>query len=249
MQTAPARRGDDRQARDRQAHNRQARGRRSRVTAAIGAVAAILPALLLALAAPAAAHSRLVATTPAANSVLPAAPGEITLTFNESVSARYTHVAATRADGTSVASGATLVEGATVRQPLTALGDGRYTVSYQAVSEDGHPIGGTFTFTVAGRASPPAGDAGTAPPAGGTVPTAGAGAATAAPTAATPGTPTSTGAPTSTGTGSATTGPAAGADDGDGGVGWAVVVVIVAVVVLAGGGLLVILRRRQPGAR
>ncbi len=230
MQTVYARRGG---------------ARRGRVTAAVGVVAAILPALLLALAEPAAAHSRLVATTPAADSVLPTAPGEITLSFNESVSSRYTHVAVTRTDGTSVVIGATVVEGATVHQPLSALADGRYTVSYQAVSEDGHPVGGTFAFTVAGRASPQAADAGAAPSAGSGVP--GVGAATTAPATTTP----STGTAAVPG-GSASTATAAGAHDGDGGgIGWALFVVIAAVVVLAVGGLLVtlILRRRQPGAR
>ncbi|WP_055752317.1 copper resistance CopC family protein [Frankia sp. AvcI1] len=221
--------------------------RRNRFAAAVGVVAAILPALLLALAAPAAAHSRLVATTPAGDSVVATAPGEITLTFNESVSSRYTHVAVTGADGASVINGATMVEGATVRQPLMALAGGRYTVSYQAVSEDGHPVGGTFTFTVAGRASSRGGAAGSASAAAGGGPAPGVGAATATTTpgagiAAVPG-------------GSASTAPAADAHDGGGGdgggVGGALFVVITAVVVLVVGGLLVflILRRRQPGAR
>ncbi len=227
-------------------HARRGGARRGRVTAAVGVLAAILPALLLALAAPAAAHSRLVATTPAADSVLPTAPGEITLNFNESVSSRYTHIAVTRTDGTSVVIGTTVVAGATVRQPLAALADGRYTVSYQAVSEDGHPVGGTFAFTVAGRASPSAGTPGTAPPAAGS-------AATAPPATTSPGittSPSTEAAPAPAPAGFTATAAAAGADDGDGGgSGWIVVVVVAAVVVLAGGGLLVILRRRQPGAR
>ncbi|WP_462204043.1 copper resistance CopC family protein, partial [Frankia sp. CcWB3] len=109
---------------------------------ALGLVAALVPAVLLGLATPASAHSRLVTSTPVADSTLTAPPHEIILMFNEPVSPRYTNVAVTAADGASVTAGATRVEGGSVHQDLTALRDGRYTVAYRVVSEDGHPVGG-----------------------------------------------------------------------------------------------------------
>ncbi|SNQ51588.1 conserved hypothetical protein [Frankia canadensis] len=213
-------------------------GRRRLPVAAIGFLTAVLPGLLLLLAAPASAHSRLVATSPTADEAVSTAPADIVLTFNEAVSAQYTHVAVTRGDGSSVASGATAVEGTTVRQPLAPLGDGRYTVAYRAVSADGHPIGGTFAFTVAGATAPAvpstAGAQGTTP--GGTPSSSGA---TTTPSAGT----------TAPGAAATTLGTAAsGSGDGNGGW-WILVTVLVVLAAAAGGTVLAVARRRHTGAR
>jgi methionine-rich copper-binding protein CopC len=210
--------------------------RRGSPVAAIGLLAAVLPAFLLLLASPASAHSRLEVTSPAADATLSSAPADVVLTFNESVSAQYSHVAVTRADGSSATSGATTVDGVTVRQPLAPLGNGRYTVAYRVVSTDGHPVGGTFVFTVAGATTAPAPSPTTT---------------TAKPSAA--GGTASSPASTATTDGSATASPANAAtraddDGGDGGGGWILVTVLVVLVVVAGGAVLVVVRRRHSGA-
>ena len=38
---------------------------------------------------------------------------------------------------------------ATVSQPVPSLTDGAYTLSYEVVAQDGHPLTGTLAFTVA----------------------------------------------------------------------------------------------------
>jgi methionine-rich copper-binding protein CopC len=102
------------------------------------------------LGAPARAHSYLVSSTPPDGTVLSTAPAEVALTFDEPVSTRFSEVRVVGPDGGDVRAGAPRVSGATVTQPLGALGAaGGYEVSWRVVSADGHPISGTFTFTLA----------------------------------------------------------------------------------------------------
>ena len=112
--------------------------------------AAVLGLGLLAGAAPAAsAHDILVATDPANGSVLEASPSQIRLTFTDPV---LEGTAQVRVDGRSgVAPIAPVtVSGSTVTVPLTAaLPSGGYTVLWRVTSQDGHPVSGTFSFTVA----------------------------------------------------------------------------------------------------
>jgi len=125
--------------------------------------AAVLGLGLLAGAAPAAsAHDILVATDPANGSVLEASPSQIRLTFTDPV---LEGTAQVRVDGRSgVAPIAPVtVSGSTVTVPLTAaLPSGGYTVLWRVTSQDGHPVSGTFTFTVGG--SPGTAAAATAAP-------------------------------------------------------------------------------------
>ncbi len=202
------------------------RGRAGSLVATVGAVAVLIPGLLLALAAPASAHSSLETTSPIKGAALDAPPTEVVLTFSESVSARYSRVAVTGPGDLNVTRGAPQVDGATVRQPLAASAAGAYTVSYQVVSQDGHPVGGTFGFTVT-RASPTA-----SPPAA---------------TVTASATPSPSGAPVLAS--SPTAGPAAEDTDDGGGGHWVAVTVVVIVVLLAVGAVLAVVRRRRSGAR
>ncbi|WP_163550612.1 copper resistance CopC family protein [Candidatus Frankia nodulisporulans] len=214
---------------------------RERARAPIGRVVACLlvalPALVIGLAAPASAHSRLVSTSPAADATVADPPTEVTLTFSESISSRYTRVAVTGPDGAPHTDGALRVQGGTVHQPLTATSNGVYTVSYQAVSADGHPIGGTFTFTVTQAATPTP----TTPP------------DATPPTTTSPGASTVTVSPTATATdasASAVPTPATTADDPDdgGGIGgWGIAGLGVLAVAVVGGALYFVRRRRRPG--
>lgn len=110
---------------------------------------ALLAALLVgAGAAPASAHASLVSTDPAEGAVLPEAPDEVTLTFDEAVSVVDDGVEAYDATGEPLD-----VEAAARDEVVTAglpddLDDGTYVVTWRVVSSDGHPIAGSLTFHI-----------------------------------------------------------------------------------------------------
>ncbi|MEK2491388.1 FixH family protein [Kitasatospora purpeofusca] len=122
-----------------------------RITGLLGVLGAVL-ALLLAGAGPASAHAALQSTDPAQNAVLPVAPQTVTLTFSEAVSLSSDSVRVLDPAGRAVDSGSPAhADGKdnTARVGLgTGLANGTYTVAWRAVSEDSHPIGGAFTFSI-----------------------------------------------------------------------------------------------------
>ncbi|WP_328955971.1 FixH family protein [Kitasatospora purpeofusca] len=122
-----------------------------RITGLLGVLGAVL-ALLLAGAGPASAHAALQSADPAQNAVLPAAPQAVTLTFSEAVSLSSDSVRVLDPTGRAVDSGSpTHADGKdnTARVGLgSGLANGTYTVAWRAVSEDSHPIGGAFTFSI-----------------------------------------------------------------------------------------------------
>jgi methionine-rich copper-binding protein CopC len=125
----------------------------------------------VATAVPASAHDYLVSTSPEIDGTADTAPPRVTLTFNEAVNTRFSTVQVTGPTGGVWQNGSPEVLGATVTQRLLPLGPaGPYRVTWRVVSADGHPIGGTFAFTLrtAGTGTPavaaPGGsDAGAAP--------------------------------------------------------------------------------------
>ncbi|WP_049567494.1 copper resistance CopC/CopD family protein [Streptomyces sp. SBT349] len=118
---------------------------------AAGAVCAALAALLLA-ATPATAHASLAGSTPGDGEVVATAPAEITLTFTEAVSLADDGVRVLDPDGDAVATGGETADLGdhtyAVALPGDDLADGTYTVTWQVVSADSHPISGAFTFSV-----------------------------------------------------------------------------------------------------
>jgi hypothetical protein len=73
----------------------------------------------------------------------------VTLKFNDAVGRKFGFVSVTGPDGKQWNEGAFQVEGSTVTQQLRPLGPkGAYTVAWRVVSADGHPISGTFGFTL-----------------------------------------------------------------------------------------------------
>lgn len=109
---------------------------------------------VVALASPAAAHSALEETTPAAGDILDGPPSAVTLRFTESVEVTDGDVRVFDAGATEVAAGELEhPEGDTVVLPLEPLDDGGYVVTWRAVSADGHPIAGGFTFRVGDQAA------------------------------------------------------------------------------------------------
>lgn len=107
-------------------------------------------ALLLAGTHAADAHDVLESATPAKNSSVASAPSSVELVFNEPVDGGFNEITVLGPDRTSHwEAGATTVRAETVSVPLRPLGPaGIYTVGYHIVSEDGHPVSGSYTFTL-----------------------------------------------------------------------------------------------------
>lgn len=119
-------------------------------------ILAVVAALLIP-GTPALAHNRLVSATPAGDSIVAAAPAEISLVFAERLNPEFTTVAVSDAARRRIPTGAPVIDGATGIVPLSsALGNGLYTVAYRVVSVDGHTVQGSYTFTVADPAQPAA---------------------------------------------------------------------------------------------
>ncbi|PYC76108.1 ABC transporter [Streptomyces tateyamensis] len=114
--------------------------------------AGALLVLLLGTAAPAQAHAALLRTDPAQNSVVAAAPGGVTLTFSEGVTLNSDSVRVLDPAGKQVDTGNPgHADGRadTARVGLRGgLANGTYTVAWRAVSEDTHPVGGAFVFSI-----------------------------------------------------------------------------------------------------
>ncbi|MER5960724.1 copper resistance protein CopC [Streptomyces sp. NPDC002057] len=116
-------------------------------------LAAALLGTLLAGAAPASAHAALTESDPKAGAVVATAPKEVNLTFSEQVamsadSIRVLDPAGRRADTGEIRD---LCSGSIVRYGVelrAGLPDGTYTVAWQTVSADSHPISGAFTFSI-----------------------------------------------------------------------------------------------------
>lgn len=118
-------------------------------------VAAVFIGLAAALAcgvtaAPAWAHDELLSTSPASGSTVTKAPHQVTLTFNEAIQPVGDALVVTAPDGSRVDTGVATPNGATLTTKLTPLTqNGTYTTTWRVVSADGHPVSGTFTFTLA----------------------------------------------------------------------------------------------------
>ncbi|MGC5333642.1 copper resistance CopC family protein [Micromonospora sp. DT62] len=200
-----------------------------RPTVAALVAAALAAALLLVPAAPAAAHNTLRAASPADGDRLTTPPTRVTLEFAQRLDPTFTTIALTDAARRKIPTGGPTVDGTkgTVTVDET-LGEGTYTVVYRIVSADGHPVQGSYRFTVA-----VGGDtAGGAPTATGAVADPPAAAASAA-------APTDAAAPPAAGS----VGPAAAT--GSGGLGTGGVLLAAGVLVAVLGGTALLLRRRR----
>jgi methionine-rich copper-binding protein CopC len=131
--------------------------RRPTLPALLAAAAVALAALLIP-AAPAAAHDELVSSDPSAGTVLDALPSQITLTYSADIldADGATVIQVTDPAGAPLIDGAPTVSGPVVSQALAGPASGIVTVVWRVVSGDGHPIDGTFSFTVAPAPTPTA---------------------------------------------------------------------------------------------
>ncbi|MFF8448852.1 copper resistance CopC/CopD family protein [Streptomyces leeuwenhoekii] len=105
---------------------------------------------LLAGAGPASAHAALTGSDPRQGAVVAKAPAAVSLTFSEEVSMDGDSLRVLGPRGERVDDGApAAVRGTTYAVKLHAgLPDGTYTVAYQVVSADSHPVAGAFTFSI-----------------------------------------------------------------------------------------------------
>ncbi|MEU1178745.1 copper resistance protein CopC [Streptomyces sp. NPDC005820] len=105
---------------------------------------------LLAGAGPAAAHAALTGSDPAQGVVVDKAPTQVTLTFSETVSLNDDSLHVLDPKGAEVDKGKpSNVSGTSYAVQLhSGLPDGTYTVTYQVVSADSHPVAGAYTFSI-----------------------------------------------------------------------------------------------------
>jgi copper transport protein len=126
-------------------------------TAASTRTARVLALLLLAVAAlllsgagPASAHAALTGSDPRQGAVVDQTPAKVTLTFSEKVAVSADSVRVLDPKGNRVDTGeAPSVAGTALTAELhQGLPQGTFTVAYQVVSEDSHPVSGAYTFSV-----------------------------------------------------------------------------------------------------
>ncbi|NDZ79852.1 copper resistance protein CopC/CopD [Streptomyces sp. SID10853] len=116
-------------------------------------VAAAVLGALFAAAAPASAHAALLGSNPKAGAVVAKAPADVALTFSEQVamdnkSIRVLDPKGKRSDTAklrNLSKGSTVTYGVDLRP---GLAKGTYTVAWQAISADSHPVSGAFTFSI-----------------------------------------------------------------------------------------------------
>ncbi|WP_266385715.1 copper resistance protein CopC [Streptomyces canus] len=106
--------------------------------------------LLLTTAGPASAHAALTGSDPQQGVVVDKAPDQVSLTFSEKVALSSGSLRVLDPKGKAVQQGKPFeVGGTTYGVKLhSGLPDGTYTVTYQVVSADSHPVAGAYTFSV-----------------------------------------------------------------------------------------------------
>ena len=115
-------------------------------------------AVALALPSAASAHAYLVKTGPVASGVLESPPATVQLTFDEAVEPRFAIISVTNAAGQQQTTGAvsrSTADADTIVVPLKPhLPEGWYLIYWRAISVDGHPVQGAFTYAVGPNPGP-----------------------------------------------------------------------------------------------
>ena len=127
------------------------RGRIVLGLATVVAVMAVLPSA-------ASAHAYLVRTVPAASVVLNVPPPSVQLSYDEAVEPRFAIISVTNAAGQQQTTGPVSRSPAnpdTLVVPLRPhLPEGWYLIFWRAISVDGHPVEGAFTYAVGPNPGP-----------------------------------------------------------------------------------------------
>lgn len=129
-----------------------ARRRAAAMRAVLWAVAGAGVVLAVAFGGAAGAHADLARSDPADGSTLSAPPAAVRAWFTEAVDTGT--LAVEDAAGREVARGGERLEKDGLSLALPPLAPGAYTVKWRLLSVDGHPVAGTFGFTVAAAAAP-----------------------------------------------------------------------------------------------
>ncbi|BBH24911.1 copper transporter [Paenibacillus baekrokdamisoli] len=98
----------------------------------------------------ASAHATLESSIPEANTQMDASPAAIVLNFNEAIEAKLGSVEVLDSKSNPVTNNKPVVSNGsqTLKLDLPKLKEGLYTVSYQIISVDGHPVSGSYIFVV-----------------------------------------------------------------------------------------------------
>lgn len=130
---------------DRRSRSRRHRVRSRLLAAIVLGTAAVLTAHRLAY-----AHAKLLSSEPAAGSVLTANPARIRLVFSERVEATLSSIALVDSAGHQMRLNVRLDPQNThaLIAAVMPLAPGAYRVSWRAVSADGHPVSGSYAFTM-----------------------------------------------------------------------------------------------------
>ena len=117
-------------------------------TSLLAIVAAVALGFTLLWSAPASAHDRLVSSNPEHGEELDEQPDWLEMEFSGQLQQVGAEIKVMH-DGTDVSAGEITIEDRTLKSALPDdLKPGAYTVNWRVVSEDGHPISGTFDFTL-----------------------------------------------------------------------------------------------------
>jgi copper transport protein len=121
---------------------------------------ALLLALVVSAALPsgASAHAYLVSTSPVASGVLESPPRTVSLTFDEAVEPRFAVISVTNVHGTELTT-APVSRAPTNPDTLVVpirrgLPEGWYLIYWRAISVDGHPVQGAFTYAIGPNPGP-----------------------------------------------------------------------------------------------
>ena len=119
----------------------------------VGAASALSLIAILVVTRDSWAHGALKSSVPPAGSHLDRVPREIRLTFNENAERAFTRITLVGADGTRIGMGPLTIPSDSPRVAFATITDvlrpGVYTVQWQFGGRDGHPVRGSFKFTVA----------------------------------------------------------------------------------------------------
>lgn len=114
-----------------------------------GLLAAVCGLVMLVVAGPALAHTRLESSDPADGASFATPPSKVTLTFNEAMQEGFATLTVIGPGNTTWQDGETQVSGNSVSIAVKPLGPaGVYQIGYRVISDDGHPVSGSVSFTL-----------------------------------------------------------------------------------------------------
>ena len=114
--------------------------------------ALLAAALIITAVLPAAAHSLLLSSVPAADAVLQASPPYVTLRFNNRIEKRLSRVRLVDEHGAVAVAPTAMARDASAETLVAAvppLAPGAWRVEWQVFSTDGHVVSGSYQFRLA----------------------------------------------------------------------------------------------------